>query len=764
MSSSKEANFVYGSNLPDLVVSSIDAKRDRSTYLITVAIANQGKTPSGPSGITLYDGIGAIATLSIQTLAPGVITTIPYNWNALGRAGGHSIYASVDPANSVREFNEKNNTTSVNITVPEFTLDASATRSEYQANEDVGVVIDIANLTLDSTYTNLKIDTRIKGPAGNAIVNKTDDIQTLPPAFTTSYGFVWNTGSALPGIYTITGILNNPAARTTLTQGSANFTIIPTPSIIGILTLSKDTVIQGFDLRVDYTLTNNGNIDLGGGDVRLEFISAGTGVAVTSHTQTFGFLQILKAASNTFSIDKLDIEPGDYTVRLTAYAEGISFVIGEKPLKVLPPLEVTKDLSLAPRVLVLLDKKEEDEGEKGKEKDLNEAVVREALNSIGAYYQIVRSKAAFKDAMRSGLYHTYILSGKEPLEDHMDEELKERINSGEALILINYENIEDEKFKDVTGVMDEGSLEKKQRNLNIIENPITQPSILTIAGKVDRLKVTGDKTIVIGTVTEKGKTYPAIILNPYGEGSAIIFAFDSGESAKAYGSTVPYGSLLSNAITYMAPKKTNPLPGYPIGVEIGLKSLGPAFDIRVKEAIGTKEVVITYPSGKVDETGITWGFGLSGSGKETLQYLTKIDDTGGAYTNTTTVEYLKDGAYKTFNTYPLSITAEDIGNLKMRILLSLEGLPSNKDEGEIIEKYQEFLNRPLVDRKDIEESIKDMLNIIEDLEEYTEDEPGLKETISAIRLDLDGLLKILGRKWAEGLPAGEEGEEKGITL
>lgn len=415
-------------------------------------------------------------------------------------------------------------------------------------------------------------------------------------------------------------------------------------------------------------------------------------------------------------------------------------------------------LSAMPRVLVLIDRSDNDEHEDKDEDEqehksaglyLNESIITDALNSIQAYYMILRDKKGFKEAMRSGIYNTFILVGRGPLEDHIDEELVERINSGEGLILINYEHLEDEKFRDVTGIKAEGTLSDKQRIVNLSLSPVSQSGAVNISGKVKKLTIQSAQVITAGAVTEGNENYPALVLNPYGKGKTIIFPFDLAESAKVNG-TAPYVQLLSSAVLYTAQQEIQPISGYPLPVEVDIKSIGADFDLKVLEKMSKGSLVLLNPQGVVEESAdgqtVTWEFHLGKDNTKRLFYLEKLPGDSGSYDLTTDAYYLKDGSYKPYNTYPLKVeVGKGLIDLEMGILNSLRALAGGNDGyklTKVIQEYEEIINGPLHDAKEKEDAIKGLLEVIEELKELNID-------ITNVRLDLDTLMKIFERKWVE---------------
>jgi len=750
LTSSREFSFSYGSSLPDLTVQLTNAGVTGSTVTFTATVANQGKTPVGATLLALYDGNpaqGAIpfATLNVPALAAGAAATLTYPWSVLGRAGDHVIYAVVDPANLVTEFVEANNTALTSVSLPNLTLGLATGGKSFTANTAVGIAVSLANLSSSALYQDLILRVELTDPQGSTILLNNAAVASLAPARETINVINWNTVSNPPGNYTISASLISGDA--TLVANSAEFVVEPTPSITGTVTLSKDEAIQGLPLDIAYSLVNNGNIALSGGEVTAAFIDRNSGITANIFTQTFAPLMVLQNLSQTLAIEKVEVQPGDYSVRLSALADGITFPIGEKALKVLPPIEVTKGLSLAPRVLVFLGKEErEKEREDGEDKyehaddkekrlALSETTFRQALDGMGAYYAIVRDAKEFKRELRSGLYNIYLLAGRKPLSDHLDVELAERIYSGDGLVLSNYEKFEDEKFRGLAGVKRDGHFASNPRLLTLLESPMTHPCSYQLTGKVQKLLVTSANVQVAAVMEDKGRSYPALVLNPFGEGKVAVFAF------------TPDATLLQSAVGYTVPTRIDVIPAAPLPVEVNFKSLGAQFDLKVSETVDAAlPILLTYPLGTKDQQKITWLFSLGSNETRKLSYLVGLPEEAGTFDLSSEVSYLRNGNYEVYKTYPLTIKSEKgLVSMKTDILIGLQSLAvTGKDAGtlnKIIREYAKVINQPVITREQADEAIEELLELIEALRK-------LQVDTTVVRLDLDQLLKVYERKWS----------------
>jgi uncharacterized repeat protein (TIGR01451 family) len=213
LTSTKETSFTYGSNLPDLVAEisyQQSAISKDNTIQITATVRNQGKTTSDATTISLYDGdpstgSGLIETKSIGSLNSGGSEEITFTWNVLGKAGEHTIKAVVDPDNTVTEFNEENNESTLNVTVPDISLITETDKDTYKIRQKVNINSTITNLTASTTYQNLTITTTATDSSGKEVYNKSTVIEAIQPSSTITHTETWNTtGLTTDGIYTIT--------------------------------------------------------------------------------------------------------------------------------------------------------------------------------------------------------------------------------------------------------------------------------------------------------------------------------------------------------------------------------------------------------------------------------------------------------------------------------------------------------------------------------------------------------------------------------
>ncbi|GAI17761.1 unnamed protein product, partial [marine sediment metagenome] len=83
------------------------------------------------------------------------------NSHSRGKSGNRVIYAVVDRANSVKEFNEDNNEASLSINIPEIFHELRLDKPAYSAYEDMYItthIINIKNSVSPSTFIMLVLN------------------------------------------------------------------------------------------------------------------------------------------------------------------------------------------------------------------------------------------------------------------------------------------------------------------------------------------------------------------------------------------------------------------------------------------------------------------------------------------------------------------------------------------------------------------------------------------------------------------------------
>ena len=349
LTSTKEAGFTYGSNLPDLIARPTGEVVKGSSININTYVINKGQTASEATALALFDGDpdkggAGIASLNVPALAPGETTTLVHAWSALGKAGDHQIYAVADPENLVAEFNETNNTGVTLVSLPSLSLALSTGGVSFRANTNMVITSSCANLSNSSAFQDLVLKVELIDPQGVTSMLKEANIATLAPSTEAVDLTNWNTGRNLPGNYTVKASL--ASGGEIIAANSAAFGILPTLAVTGTTTLGSSEIGQGEPLIVSFTINNNGNIDATGVVSAVLIDPQNDTIKDEKEQQADISLNSSKTDEFTFATDGLEMKT--YRVDLGYHSPGESINISSASFAVkdtIPPVIAISTLS-----------------------------------------------------------------------------------------------------------------------------------------------------------------------------------------------------------------------------------------------------------------------------------------------------------------------------------------------------------------------------------------------------------------------------------
>jgi hypothetical protein len=420
------------------------------------------------------------------------------------------------------------------------------------------------------------------------------------------------------------------------------------------------------------------------------------------------------------------------------------------------------------------DKDDGDDDDKDDNKDHGKQCLRidlleDALGQAATSYHIVYDKKDFQTELRNPLYTDFMVLGeRHHLEDHFDEELREQVNAGKGLILSQYHH--ERLERDLFGIKIDGSLPDKcgmeNRIIELVGNELGIQGSFPASGNVVKVK-DADPATVIGSITvaEKNRSirYPAVVKRQYGNGKALFFAFDLGASAA---DAVVFPALLKHSLEYIhtARDASAVLPNQLVPVEIEVKSLRAAFDLRITEAhpdslriaeCGVRNAELNSSK----DTTCAWitdnprvmDIRLEAGETKKILYYALMPDAEDTYILSTQVGYLENGAYTPYQDLNAEITAvEDSAALAAGLLSALDALPATSRDRERLRDAKKHvlkaLERTVLSARDIEKTIHDLLKASDALIQVT------SADITEIRLMLDRLLEFHQAEWYHAFP------------
>ncbi len=419
----------------------------------------------------------------------------------------------------------------------------------------------------------------------------------------------------------------------------------------------------------------------------------------------------------------------------------------EKTLTVrLIVLDVTKEVSSEPVVLIAAKHAEHDEDDTDEERRDHR---RQAVNNLeriladnGITHAVIEKKKELEEKLRSGMFNTYILMDykKEDVED----ELREAIHYGAGLILIKTKPHADPELDEVLGVKFKGKSTEKGLLITLVPSPISDGGTLQIDGerKVVRAEKVSPTTQILGYVEDGKDIQPVILFNQYGRGKAILFGFDllnCPDHAMA-------AELVLNSINYVKPDThpTTALDSVPVRIRVS--NSAEAGDIRVTETLPSGMVADTIVPDAIQGEGVmTWEKSLGSAETGMFEYHLSLPEEAGNYAVNTEIRYSNNGEYRLYGDYGLTLTLNDSpAAILQRIITDLNSVAplSKKDAHGINEiiKNLSSISEDTERKASAERNIDRILRAINEARELSID-------VAEIRLKLDELLRIWAKKW-----------------
>jgi ligand-binding sensor domain-containing protein len=750
--SKKDTSFNYGSSLPDLTLTGLTYESEALTFTIRADAVNQGLENSSATSIAFYEGDpdegGAqFGTAGIGGLDAGESSGVEIQWSGLGKSGNNVIYAVVDSANSVKEFNEENNEASLSLNIPEIFHELGLDKPAYSAYEDVYITIHIINNKSPAIQGTLELKI-INLSSMKVVWYSTEEISLAgaPDHQALSSFYNYNLGPNPEGEYRITQILTLDGEELI---DEVIFMVLKTESVAGTFTLEPCVINsnQEEDVLVSADLQNRGNVKIEAGSLKLEIEKKDTGENVFE-TQIEFDLDIAES-KNVQEWITLNLPEGFYTVKLLFDEE----ILDEQELEAKVQIEYTKEESLAPRVLILTGLKEKKPGKgdklKGKKgKDwiyyAQLFLIEQALEEAGISYKIETKADDQIREVRSGTYNIFILLDDSKELSHIGEEIKERLWRGEGVIgiLTDSDLWKKDFIKEIFGIEVKGKKEPKEKKKTVetYATPVSGEGEFTLESSFVELKPKAEELIIVGNV-DKGKK-PAMTLYHYGEGRAVasgfVLAASPGEPAHE-----ALKQILLNSFSYLKPQKEkDAIISRVVPVELTFQNpASSAAQLRIEEEIPHEVKLISAEPEPDEKDSLSWTFTMEPSSSKNLRYEVELPDLKGEYQFKTSIIKVEGETEFLIDTSALSYSVEKtVRELISETITEIESLPltSHKDRERVkkaVKSLARIQNRDETKRLAYHKNLFDTLSALKDVEEIeTSDTTNIRRSLVDLML------------------------------
>ncbi|MEW6003366.1 MAG: Ig-like domain-containing protein, partial [Nitrospirota bacterium] len=610
------------------------------------------------------------------------------------------------------------------------------------------------------------------------------------------YSTTWAPVLADEGTHTINFRATDKAGNTSLPVS----TTVKIEVIFGTIAAQPNPVYQGRDENFTYTITSSAHENITNLTVKVLVIDQDT-QQVKQTFDTIADIPMNTTITGNFISSTLNLSPKTYLaiLQVSTVTMPEPKTLASTTFEVKPSLELTKKIPDVTNLLVWVnDGCEEDRGQNTEHRsqksegndnedddkcirrDLLERILKEAAES----YFIVFDKKDFQNELRNPYYiDILILGDHHPLEDHYPEELREKVYSGTGIISflwLRHGEDEDEdgdgkKVGDsVFGVRYKGEIAGDTHTITTVQSPITADGLINAKGKAYRVEARNGAAIagwIKETDDRKQKSehkiqkaevriqksddeddetqeHPAIVLNDYGKGRAVYLAFDLGLTLNDANYN-QLAAIMKNAIAYIhKPLDTTAFhPNQVVPVELRIKSLGSAFDLKITETYPAEIKLYDPVTGNwITENPWIMNIRLEPDEAVTILYYALAPDKAGTYALKTEVGYMDNGQYNFYQNIETDIlVGKDSAAAVNDIIIALNALSlTGKDKGKIndaIKHMEKVQNRPVANAEDMEKNIHDIWKAVDSLLSIT------SADISSIRLMMDSLLEAWEGRW-----------------
>jgi hypothetical protein len=547
---------------------------------------------------------------------------------------------------------------------------------------------------------------------------------------TGTYAFTWLPVAGDEGAHTISfrasdraGNVSQPIAVSITIELESPF-----ERLTGTIAVSPNPVYRGQEVGFLCTLNNSTDTLITGVTVRVLVIDPKTNETKMTLEKP-GTVPPKGSASGNLTASTAALTPQVYHAQLeVASAAAAPRTLASTSFEVLPSIAVTEALADPTNLLVWVndhcyrkhdhDGEQQGAGEKGasdRGEGANKGSSREQcedpqqcirvdlleqlLTEAGVSYLIVYDNDAFERELRNPYYTDILILGDhEPLTDHVAEELQEQVYSGtgicSSLLLMHGQGIAiGPADNPLFGVHYNGRLPGERHTVTTIASPITEQGTIDTQGEAQRVEAAAD-TIVAGWIDyakEKGHVHtqrchhdnPAIVINHYGLGKAVYFAFDLGLTLndKNY---AQIAALLKKSFAHVqrTPEAATFYPLQFIPIDLQIKDQGAGLEVQVQEQFPAGLFLYDPIAGTwVTESPWITTMQLEPNQTATMRYYVLTPDRAGTYTIATDIGFLAQGA--TIPCYQSSlelVVPKDASGVTADIIAALEALASSKKD------------------------------------------------------------------------------------
>ncbi|MEJ2697679.1 MAG: Ig-like domain-containing protein [Candidatus Sulfobium sp.] len=312
----KDIFVVTGDKIIMTTTSGSDKYHSDRPVNIDINLVNPGieKTVTITTSIedTQRNVVSPLDTRSIDL--PYGVQDVPLTWNTGTTMAGDYVIHVVLADDSGALFE---NTVPFSI-MPNLAIDSTLTtdKADYEPNEDVNLNVNIKNAGDNYIIPETVVREKIIGPDGNVPYSEDKSPSNLLPGAEAKIDWKWSTGDSAPGSYKAAADVYIDGQL--ISTAEAPFTIKPTVTITGTLDISPAKVEMGKDITADYSVSNEGNVDVAGLGLGVLIVDLQSGQTIDSQDATVDLaMGASKDGAVVFSTADYELKPYSVVLRYT---------------------------------------------------------------------------------------------------------------------------------------------------------------------------------------------------------------------------------------------------------------------------------------------------------------------------------------------------------------------------------------------------------------------------------------------------------------
>ncbi len=751
---------------------------------------------------SVYSTLGITASPALAEVHPvlGIPENVPgqtyqFTWNTGGTTPGqYQVHATLSEGAGAAAENKVSFEILADVRAAAKVV---TDKIQYNPNETATITSTITSNSANYVFENLSAKLTISSNSSsglngsNGSYTETKTLTTLMPGAAYAYKSHWNTASNPAGSYTVS--LEVRSGDTVISTSAASLQILSSSNtgggLAGTILATPSPVYQGREETFTYSITNSGNEDVTSLGAAVIIVDPETGEIKTEVRSQETGVRRGETITATQKVSTMSLAPKNYLAVLQVQTAAMAQpkTLASAVFEVKPGIEAAKKIPDVTNLLVWINEKCEKNGgiatedtEKNKfnhestpmdangksqesavssqqsevkSRECGTESLEEALRKAVTDYRIVYDKKDFQAELRNPYYTDFLILGDhQHLEDHFAEEFREQVYSGKGLILSPYH--QEQLEKEIFNIKADGHLPGTEHPVQLTGSELGLQGTFQTYGRTAKVKDTEATNVLAWITVAAGKEtvqYPAVIKRQYGQGKALYLAFDLAMSSK---DTVSFPALLEHAVEYVHRPINNPEgtphradPGRLVPIEITIKSLGGAFDIRVTETY--PEEIRQYDPEFTDRLPAgTWtrDLRLDPDQTKTILYYALTPDKAGTYTLATEVGYMENGEYAPYQTLSIDLIVDkDIPTATQETISAMTALPVSRNDAEkiaeAIKHTEKAQKRVIAEQEDMQKNIHDLLKAADALLSVT------SADTAEVRLMLDNIILFWEAEW-----------------